>query len=139
MISERYIANSEFWRVVERVYDFVLCFEIDSGKILRKSGFDKVCVLLDAYEDYYALMDEYKSTYVNDLTKEEFIKKTSMSYLNSHELVKFIGLENIENDEQRWYEYTIVIDENVGAMFIQDVHEMQSTILELEMASIKII
>lgn len=135
MVSKMSVADSEYWGIVEQLYDFVLCFEIESGEILRKSGFDQVCVLLDSYKNYYLLMDEYKKTYVNDLTRDEFNLKTSLDYLKSHETVKFIGLENIEDNAMRWYEYSIVINDNIGAMFIQDIHQRQTGRLKLEKAS----
>ena len=109
MIDKKAIADSEFWSVIEKVYNFVLCFEISTGKILRKSGFDKVCITLDSFTNYYKLMDEYKSTYVNDISKLEFYEKTSIRYLKEHELVKFMGLENIEDNKIRTNTYGIAI------------------------------
>lgn len=119
------IANSEFWYLVEHIFDFVLCFEISSGKIIRKSGFDKVCTTLDKHTDYYNLMNEYKDSYVSDLSLIEFTEKTSNAYIKENPLIEFIGLEFIEAQELRWYSYTIVTKENIGTILIKDVHELK--------------
>lgn len=132
MITKRMVANSEYWGIVEKIYDFILCFNIETGDILRKSGFDKVCTELDSHTDYYKLMAQYRSDYINGHSVDEFKQKTSLDYLLTNEVVRFIGLENVENGEKRWYDYTLVVDGEIGTMLIQDIHEIHSKFLELE-------
>lgn len=136
-VDKNLIGNSKFWSLIERVYDFVLCFEIKSGKIIRKYGFDKICIELDKHDNYYPLMKQYQSDYVHPGSLEEFSEKTSIDYLLVHDFVRFVGLEKIENNEQRWYEYIIVAEDNIGAMFICDFHTSHCRMLELEQASSK--
>lgn len=129
------IANSEFWHVVEKVYDFVLCFDRRTGLIIRKSGFDKVCVSLDGYDNYRDLIEHYREVYVHSTYKGVFGMKTSRHYLCSHDLVKFTALECIENKEMRWYSYTIVSQGDVSTLLIEDVHDRHCKVLELERQS----
>lgn len=133
--KEYKIADSEFWYLVENVFDFVLCFKIDSGEIIRKKGFDKVCVILDSYTNYYDLIKEYHDTYVNELYRDTFKHKTSVDYILKNNIIVFTGLENIENNQLRWYEYTIVSKENVATILIRDIHDIKTKECELEKKS----
>lgn len=135
MVDKSNLANSEIWPLIERVYDFVLCFEVDTGLIIRKSGFDKVCVDLDSHENFYPLMEQYRSDYVHGSSLDAFYEMTALDYIRQHEFVQFVGLENIENNEQHWYEYIIAIEGNVGIMLIHDIHSAHCRMLELEEAS----
>ena len=134
-MSIELLANSSIWPLIERVYDFILYFEVDTGKIIRKYGFDKVCTGLNGYTNYYSLMEQYKKDYINSSSYDEFTKKTDLIYLSNHDYVKFVGLENIEGNLQHWYEYIIVVDDNIGIMLINDIHKAHCRMLELEDAS----
>jgi diguanylate cyclase (GGDEF)-like protein len=125
----------KYWLLMEKNYDFLLCFSISSGEIYRRSGFEHICVKLNTIDNYYDLINEYKHTYINKHSIDEFTEKTGLDYLITHEKVKFVGLENIENQQQRWYEYTIVVDGDYGAFFIQDIHDLHCKMLQLEYLS----
>jgi|GEM_PF-2508033 len=124
--TEYEVANSEFWYILEEIYDFVLCFEIDTGNIIRKTGFDRVCISLDSYKNYYELMKEYKRTYVSEISMDEFTQKTSIEYILLHRCIEFTGLEIIESKEMRWYSYKIVPKGNVATLLIRDIHDAKS-------------
>lgn len=125
------LRNNELWSFIENTFDFVICFNLKTDNVIRKSGFDKACLTIDSFEKYSPLIEEYCGAYIHEDYREEFALKSSVEYISKHGKIVFSCLEIVEGGRPNWYEYSIIREGDVVTYLIRDVNEIKSRELKL--------